>query len=201
MPEYAEVRQGMIKGFRMVREVLDPATIRKEGGQLYLVAVDQTQTAITEDDLPRVIAPYRIRHVGPLLYLDGEEVDALPPGSLVGTVIRIGGTPVLLPVREVKPVFNPASEELANQGEVIGVDEVVRTYVVVARRYRIPKAVIVERLINAGKASAIVTAVGADPARRLRWESIQDVPHDNPMVIQLLQAVGADPAVILAPVD
>lgn len=68
------------------------------------------------------------------VYLDGVLLpDGLPEGVIVGEVVSIGGLPVLRPVREIKPVFDAATEMLVNAGEEIFDGEVVRTLKAVPR--------------------------------------------------------------------
>lgn len=65
----------------------------------------------------------------------------------------------------------------------------------------IPKSVIVSRLIEAGKIGAAKAALDANPAAFARWFA-SDRPainHDDPDALALLNAIGADPDVILAP--
>lgn len=199
MFEYAQVTAGVIVDYRMFPTPLDLATVKREGGSLAVVHPDATQTAIAEADVGRVIAAYRIVVVDGVIRLDGVVVAELPPGTLIGSVIRVGGLPMMRPVREIKPAFNPLTQVLVNQNTAIADDEVVRTYAVAPRSWKVPKALMVERLIAAGKGAAVVTAINADPVRRLRWETIGDIPHDHAMMLALLAAAGADPAVILAP--
>lgn len=65
----------------------------------------------------------------------------------------------------------------------------------------VPKSVIVSRLIEAGKIAAAYQALNSKPEYWARWVA-SDRPainHDDPDALALLKAIGADPAVILAP--
>lgn len=64
----------------------------------------------------------------------------------------------------------------------------------------VPKSLIVSRLHAAGLLAAASEALNADLYRRERWYA-SDKPAiyaDDPEALALLQAIGADPAVILA---
>ncbi len=70
-----------------------------------------------------------------------------------------------------------------------------------APKRTVPKSVIVSRLIAAGKIEAAYAALNSDPAAWARWVA-SDRPainHDDPDAIALLNAIGADPDVILGP--
>lgn len=65
----------------------------------------------------------------------------------------------------------------------------------------VPKSVIVSRLIEAGKIAAAYQALNSKPEYWARWVA-SDRPainHDDPDALALLKAIGADPAIILAP--
>lgn len=68
-------------------------------------------------------------------------------------------------------------------------------------RRAVPKSLITQRLIDAGKHSAALAALKADDSAFARWFSPDQpsVYSDNAEVIALLNAIGADPAAILAP--
>lgn len=67
-------------------------------------------------------------------------------------------------------------------------------------RRLIPKGVIVERLIAAGKIEAARAALATlSVADQERWNAKPAVYADDPRALALLRAIGADPAVILAP--
>lgn len=66
-------------------------------------------------------------------------------------------------------------------------------------RRLVQKSVIVDRLHAAGKLDAAFAALnGADLYTRQRWEARNAIYSDDPTALALLQAIGADPAVILA---
>ena len=67
-------------------------------------------------------------------------------------------------------------------------------------RRMIPKGIIVERLIAAGKIDAARAALAQiSVADQERWNAKPAVYADDPRALALLRAIGADPAVILAP--
>lgn len=67
-------------------------------------------------------------------------------------------------------------------------------------RRMVPKGVIVERLIAAGKIEAARAALAQiSVADQERWNAKPAVYSDDARAIALIKAVGADPAVILAP--
>lgn len=67
-------------------------------------------------------------------------------------------------------------------------------------RRLVSKGVIVERLITAGKIEAARAALAQlSVADRERWNAKPAVYADDPRALALLRAIGADPAVILAP--
>ncbi|MGB8527336.1 MAG: hypothetical protein WCD75_10955 [Rhodoplanes sp.] len=63
------------------------------------------------------------------------------------------------------------------------------------------KSLIVQRLIDAGKIAAANTALEADPAKKARWYAADRpaIRADDADATAFLQAIGADPAAILAP--
>ena len=65
---------------------------------------------------------------------------------------------------------------------------------------QVPKSVVIQRLIDAGKINAAYAALAANPAAFARWFSpdLSTINSDNLEAIALLQAIGADPDVILA---
>lgn len=84
-------------------------------------------------------------------------------------------------------------------------DEVIAAWrasiVDVPPKRTVPKSVIVSRLIEAGKIGAAYQALNSNPEYWARWVA-SDRPainYDDPDALKLLQAIGADPAVILAP--
>lgn len=69
-----------------------------------------------------------------------------------------------------------------------------------AERRMVPKGIIVERLIAAGKIEAARAALAQiSVADQERWNAKPAVYADDPRALALLRAIGADPAVILAP--
>lgn len=69
------------------------------------------------------------------------------------------------------------------------------------QRATIPKSIIIERLHAAGKLAAAKAALDSNLLLRERWYAPDRpaVNADDPDTIALLQAIGADPKVILAP--
>jgi hypothetical protein len=66
--------------------------------------------------------------------------------------------------------------------------------------HQVPSRTIVDRLEATGKLEAARAALDAAPLyTRERWNNRQVVNADDPDANALLQAIGADPAVILAP--
>lgn len=64
----------------------------------------------------------------------------------------------------------------------------------------VTKATIIERLQAAGKLSAFRTAMdSATLLQRERWNAAHQIPDNNAAFVALLNGIGADPAVILAP--
>jgi hypothetical protein len=73
-------------------------------------------------------------------------------------------------------------------------------YVPPVVRRLVPRALIVDRLHAAGKLAAARAALDqASLYDRERWNARREVYADDPTATALLQAIGADPAVILAP--
>lgn len=68
-------------------------------------------------------------------------------------------------------------------------------------RRQVPKSVIIRRLHEVGLLNAASVALNSDLYTRERWYSPDrpDVYADDPEALALLQAIGADPAEILAP--
>jgi hypothetical protein len=67
--------------------------------------------------------------------------------------------------------------------------------------HQVPTRIIVDRLEAAGKLEAARAALDAAPLyTRERWNNRQLVNADDPDANALLQVIGADPAVILAPI-
>jgi hypothetical protein len=67
-------------------------------------------------------------------------------------------------------------------------------------RVLIPKRVIVDRLQAAGKLEAARAALdGADLYTRERWNTREAIYIDDESAVALLNAIGANPAEILAP--
>jgi hypothetical protein len=65
--------------------------------------------------------------------------------------------------------------------------------------HQVPTRTIVDRLESAGKLEAARAALDAAPLyTRERWNNRQLVNADDPDAIALLQAIGAEPSVILA---
>jgi len=66
--------------------------------------------------------------------------------------------------------------------------------------YLVPKLLVVDRLIAAGKLDAAIAALAATPAAmQQRWAAATQVYNDDPDALALLAAIAADPEVILAP--
>ena len=62
------------------------------------------------------------------------------------------------------------------------------------------KSVIIDRLHDAGKLDAAYAVLQAAPLYdRQRWESRDAIYYNDPTMLAVLNAVGADPADILAP--
>lgn len=94
--------------------------------------------------------------------------------------------------RQMQP--GVAEEELADDAA-----EVVAFLNPPVRRL-IPKGVIVERLIAAGKIEAARAALATlSVADQERWNAKPAVYSDDPRALALLRAIDADPSVILAP--
>ena len=67
-------------------------------------------------------------------------------------------------------------------------------------RRLVSKALIVDRLIEAGKLSAARAALDSQPLDvQERWNARTAIYADDPTSLALLQGIGADPAAILAP--
>lgn len=84
-----------------------------------------------------------------------------------------------------------APREAAEWGEVQAAISVPRM---------IAKSDIINRLIDAGLIGAAKAALDADPSAFARWFSPDrpSIAADDPEALAFLQAIGADPAVILA---
>ncbi len=63
----------------------------------------------------------------------------------------------------------------------------------------VAKTVVIRRLQEAGKFAAALAALKADPLTYELWSAVPALASDNPDAIALFQAIGVDPAVILAP--
>ncbi len=69
-------------------------------------------------------------------------------------------------------------------------------------RRLVSKALIIDRLVEAGKADAAFSAFDAMPrAKREKWNARSAVYFDDPDTIALLNLIGADPSAILAPME
>lgn len=92
---------------------------------------------------------------------------------------------------EVKRVPFTAEEEAAWDAEEAAWEP---------ERRKVPKSVIVHRLIDLGKIEAAHDALEADKAAKARWYAADRpaIYHDDPEALELLEAIGADPEVILA---
>lgn len=126
-----------------------------------------------------------------------------------GTVIEtrdLGPTPVavkpgrVLPLVEDKPELG-TDQTYGTPTYEVGPDQVIAHYPVVAIRRTVAKSLIITRLNEAGKLAAARQALNADIYRRERWYAPDkpDVFADDPEALALLAAIGADPAIIMAP--
>ncbi|HLL28965.1 MAG TPA: hypothetical protein VKT73_15115 [Xanthobacteraceae bacterium] len=80
-----------------------------------------------------------------------------------------------------------------------GTPTLVEDWIIAPRRL-VQKTVIVDRLQTAGKLNAARAALdAADLYTRERWNARDAIYADDPTALALLQAVGADPNVIMAP--
>ena len=69
-----------------------------------------------------------------------------------------------------------------------------------SRRRLVPRSLIVDRLAEAGKLAMARAALdAADLHTRERWNTRTAIFADDPAALALLQAIGADPDMILAP--
>lgn len=69
-------------------------------------------------------------------------------------------------------------------------------------RHLVPKLLVVDRLIAAGKLSDAVAALAASSlAIQQRWAAASQIYSDDPDALALLAAIGADPETILAAGD
>lgn len=92
----------------------------------------------------------------------------------------------------------PVIEETGEPGDTVEGEVVYRRRAPVRRMVR--KSVITARLIDAGKMEAAYAALTSNADNFGRWIA-SDRPaiyHDDPDALALLQAIGADPAVIMA---
>ena len=64
---------------------------------------------------------------------------------------------------------------------------------------RLPKILVIDRLQAAGLFATALATLKADDLSYERWSASNSVDPTNPEVIALLDAIGADKAVILAP--
>lgn len=79
-------------------------------------------------------------------------------------------------------------------------DDAAEVVAFLTPRRLVPKGVIVERLIAAGKIEAARAALAQiSVADQERWNAKPAVYADDSRALDLLRAIGADPAVILAP--
>lgn len=63
----------------------------------------------------------------------------------------------------------------------------------------IPRLIIVDRLIAAGKLTEALAAVAADPVTEARWNAAVEIAVDDPTARALCVSLDLDPDVILAP--
>lgn len=111
---------------------------------------------------------------------------------------------------EVLGELNIAIDSETELSQIVNVTEVISAWTAAAPpppppppRRMVPKSTIVTRLNTAGKLSAASSALNADLYTRERWYA-PDKPalyFDDPEALALLQAIGADPAVIMAEGD
>jgi hypothetical protein len=95
----------------------------------------------------------------------------------------------------------PVDPRNADYQRIVAAGITPSAYAAPVQRRLVPKSLIVERLQAAGKLAAASTALNADLYKRERWYA-PDRPAiyaDDPEALALLNAIGADPAVILAP--
>lgn len=97
----------------------------------------------------------------------------------------------------IKGVYRAAQPGIAEE-EVA--DDAAEVVAFLTPRRLIPKGVIVERLIAAGKIEAARAALATlSVADQERWNAKPAVYSDDPRALALLRAIDADPSVILAP--
>lgn len=106
--------------------------------------------------------------------------------TLTKTITRVGGG--------TETVDLSAEEEAAVRAGW-------QTNAPVTARVKIRKSVVVARLIAAGKIEAAKAALESNAGAFARWMAADhpSVYADDPDAIALVQNIGADPAVILAP--
>lgn len=207
--KYALIRNGAVIEEREYAAPLDPAGIKRDGGQLVLVAADGTRRPIGEEERARVVAPYRVtsrvegegEEARTITMLDGiDQPDGLPAGTLVGELDYEGGLPVLRPIVEIKPEL-AEGEQLTDVTVVIFDDRVEHRHAKGPKRFQrkmIAKLQIVERLDEMGLLDHALDAIEADRKTKARWDAAVEIANDDPTALALLAAIGADPAVILA---
>jgi hypothetical protein len=119
--------------------------------------------------------------------------------------IVLDGTVINLATWDGESDWSPPEGEAVQCGREVGIgwtyeDGEFSPAEVEPERKLIPKSVIVQRLIDAGKIEAADTALESDKAAKARWNAADHpaIWSDDPEALALLQAIGADPAVIMA---
>lgn len=115
----------------------------------------------------------------------------------------------ILPAVLEPPVHDPATHKIERTGWTIESDQAVAQYTlheltqeeIDARipHWAVRKLLVIDRLQAIGLFDAAVQTI--DSQSRLvqeRWKAAVEIDHDDPTVTALLNAIGADPAVILA---
>ena len=99
------------------------------------------------------------------------------------------------------PTQYPGCSQLADDSAQVGWQWDGGSFLAPPSARKVPKSLIVQRLIDAGKIAAANAALEADPAKKARWYAADHpaIHADDPEAIAFLQAIGADPVAILAP--
>jgi len=71
----------------------------------------------------------------------------------------------------------------------------------VANPDEITKLLLVDRLIERGTIHAALAALDSDPIVRARWDAATSIRRDDATVIALLESIGEDPEIVLAPAE
>ncbi|MDF2994685.1 MAG: hypothetical protein K0R27_322 [Xanthobacteraceae bacterium] len=119
-----------------------------------------------------------------------------------GAWVRFPGTPQLDPAVILGLLADGiwGTDDLAEHGLAVGDEPDPEPEPSPPPRRRLPKSLVQDRLIAAGKLDAAYAALTAHPASFARWFAPDhpEVYADDPDALELLAAIGADAAQVMA---